>query len=343
MRNENGTGSIVCLDKTGKKRRKPWAVRVTIGWKDGKQLRKYVGYYKTQKEALIALAEYHNNNVNLDLSKLTLQELFDRWLVRIENKHLSPTVVTTHKMAAKRFGVLGNKQFKSLKTDHLQDWLDSLDLKPGSKIKAKHTLSQMYEYAISNDIVNKNYAKSLEIPEKIEKVGAVFTDEELKTLWEHADEPNIQDILILIYTGMRIGELLILTKDDINFDEGYAIGGIKTDNGKNRVIPFHERILPFIKAKTENSKYIVHSAYGSPIKYATAKQRFQKVMTRFGWSHNLHDTRKTGVSLMHSAGIPMETVRMIAGHSGKGVTEAVYLYKQPKELVDTINTMKIPY
>lgn len=48
MKNQNGIGSIVCLDKTGKKRRKPFAVRITTGWKDGKQVRKYLGYYKTQ-------------------------------------------------------------------------------------------------------------------------------------------------------------------------------------------------------------------------------------------------------------------------------------------------------
>ena len=51
MKHQNGYGSIVCLDKTGKKRRKPYAVRLTTGWKDGKQQRKYLGYYKAQKEA----------------------------------------------------------------------------------------------------------------------------------------------------------------------------------------------------------------------------------------------------------------------------------------------------
>ena len=48
MKNQNGIGSIVCLDKTGKKRRKSFAVRITTGWKDGKQVRKYLGYYKAQ-------------------------------------------------------------------------------------------------------------------------------------------------------------------------------------------------------------------------------------------------------------------------------------------------------
>jgi hypothetical protein len=44
---------------------------------------------------------------------------------------------------------------------------------------------------------------------------------------------------------------------------------------------------------------------------------------------------------MHRANIPMETIRIIVGHSGKGVTEQVYLFKQPKELVEAINTIEI--
>jgi intergrase/recombinase len=40
---------------------------------------------------------------------------------------------------------------------------------------------------------------------------------------------------------------------------------------------------------------------------------------------------------MHSSGIPMEVIRIIAGHSGKGVTEKVYLYKEPSELVAFID------
>ena len=89
MRNENGFGSIICLDKTGKKRRKPWAVRITTGWKDGKQVRKYLGYYETQADALIALAEYHKTGVNLDLNNLTLNEVFDKWMERVMKKGLS--------------------------------------------------------------------------------------------------------------------------------------------------------------------------------------------------------------------------------------------------------------
>ena len=153
----------------------------------------------------------------------------------------------------------------------------------------------------------------------------------------------MQDVLILIYTGARIGELLAITTDDIHFDDGYMVGGSKTEAGRDRIIPIHDRIMPFVRQKTAKSRFIIHMKRGTPIEYHAAKQRFQRLMKRFGWEHKLHDTRKTGISIMHSAGIPMETVRIIVGHAGVGVTEKVYLYKNPEELVKTINQVEIPY
>lgn len=340
MRMGNGTGSIVKLSGN---RRKPYAVRVTTGWEDGKQKRKYLSYHAEYTEALGALLQFNNQGIVEDLSGMTLQEVFDKWIVRVEAKGLSPTVVTGHRMAQKRFGLLGNTPMRKIKTDHLQDWLNGLDLKPASKGKVKQTLSQMYDYAFTNDIVEKNYAKALEVTEKVEKTGSIFTTEQLEKLWEYSDERDVQDILILTYTGMRIGELVKMTRTNVFLDSHYMIGGSKTEAGKNRVIPIHNAILPFIERKLRDSKYIMHTKAGDAITYSAAARRFEAVMKRFGWNHKLHDTRKTGISLMHSAGIPMETVRIIAGHSGKGITEKVYLYKEPTELVEAINKIEIPW
>ena len=56
MRRFNVEGSIY---KLGCKRRKPWAVRITVGWTiEGKQQYKYLGYYPTKTEAKNALREY---------------------------------------------------------------------------------------------------------------------------------------------------------------------------------------------------------------------------------------------------------------------------------------------
>lgn len=341
MRNENGFGSIICLDKTGKKRRKPWAVRITTGWKNGKQVRKYLGYYKTQTEALVALAEYHKNGVNLDVSKLTLEEVFDQWIKRKELT-ISESAVRIHYMAQQRFGNMANMPMKDIKKIHLQNWLDGINLKPASKGKIRSTMYQLFEYAVSYDIIQKNYAKDLEITEKVEKTGAVFTEDEIKLLWEHKDDQMAQYTLILIYTGLRIGELLDMRGDTIYLNKGYMVGGSKTEAGKDRVIPIHNKIIPLIEQNLTNN-YLVYSNRGGAFTYSGIKPRFKKLMDKLGMDHRIHDTRKTAVSIMHSAGIPMETVRMIVGHSAKGVTEAVYLYKEPQELVDAINIINIPY
>ena len=344
MKHQNGYGSIVCLDKTGKKRRKPYAVRLTTGWKDGKQQRKYLGYYKTQKEARMALAEYNKLGFDLDAAKLTLNEVYDRWIGRIED-NVSTNVLASHKMAKVRFDKLGDKQLSTIKADHLQDWMDSIDLKPGSKKRLKSTLIQLYNYAIRNDFIHTNYANHIEIKEKIEKKGIVFTEDEIKKIWKNKDDLTAQWILILIYTGMRIGELLALTSDTIYLEDGYAIGGSKSEAGIDRVIPLHREIIPFVQNHLGNAKYLIRDEKGRILTYNKALTQFKNFMKKhkLNEAHLPHDTRKTAVSLFHSNGVPMETIRVIVGHSGKGVTENVYLYKEPKELVEIVNTLEIPH
>lgn len=341
MRNENGIGSIVCLDKTGKKRRKPWAVRITTGWKGGKQQRKYLGYYRTQREALIALSEYHKSGVNIDLTNLTLEEVFDRWYARIEPKS-SVTVLRGHNMVKLRLEAFGKKQIKEIKADHIEDWLDSANVKQSTRRRLKSTLNQVFEYAEQNDIIQKNPVKFVKLETANEKVGHIFTDEEIQYLWEHADENvDYKTLLILIYTGVRIGELLKITPEDVNLEEHYAIGGSKTEAGKNRVIPIHDKILPIVKERIEKYGFLVPSEKGTPTPYVTFNQRLARLMKKLSWEHKSHDARKTAISLMHRYEIPMEVIRVIVGHSGKGVTEKVYMFKSKKELVDYIHRIQI--
>ena len=337
MRAENGFGSIVKLSGN---RRKPYAVRITVGWKDGKQVRKYLGYYKTQPEALLALAEYHNSGYDVDLSKLTLGEVYDRWIKRIEPK-VSKNVLISHNMAYTRFDRMANTPICKLKADHLQDWMDNIDLSAGSKKRIKSTMIQLWKYAIKNDIVSKNYAETIEITEKTEKTGKIFSKEEIQYLWDNVENPVVQWILILMYTGMRIGELLDITADTIYLDQRYMIGGSKSEAGIDRVIPIHEAIVPLIQQQLGNAKQLMRDEKGRKLSYAKALRQFDDLMLRLKWEHKPHDTRKTATSLMHSAGIPIETVRIIIGHSGKGVTERVYLYKTPYELVEEINKIMV--
>lgn len=338
MRHQNGFGSII---KLSGKRRKPYAVRITTGWKDGKQVRQYLGYYKSEAEALLALAEYHKNGYDFDLSKLTLGETYERWIERLA-PNVSKNVLISHNMAYVRFDRMTNVPIVNIKADHLQDWMDSIDdLSAGSKKRIKSTMIQIWKYAMKNDVVDNNYAEYIEIREKVEKKGKIFKANEIKTLWENVNHPTAQWILILMYSGMRIGELLEMTADNIYLDNQYMIGGSKSEAGIDRVIPIHDATLPLVEKQLGKAKYLMRDEKGRKLSYAKALSQFKEFMIKYNWEHLPHDTRKTAVSLMHSAGVPMETVRVIVGHSGKGVTEKVYLYKEPSELVEMINRVKI--
>jgi integrase len=337
MRNANGVGTIV---KLSGKRRKPYSVRITTGWRDGKQVRKYLGYYRTHSEAIIALADYHKNGYDIDMSKLTLGEVYDKWISRIEHK-VTQNALNAHNMAKIRFGKMADVPIVKIKTDQLQDWMDSIELKPSSKIRLKSTLNQVFNYAIQNGIITTNYVQYIEIDEKIEKTGKIFTDEEIQTLWDNQDDPTVRWILILIYTGMRIGELLQMTSSTMFLSSNYMVGGLKTEAGKDRVIPIHDEIMPLVTEQLGRAKFLMRNSHGNKLTYQTALRHFDATMEKFGWEHKPHDTRKTAVSLMHNAGIPIETIRIIVGHSGKGVTEKVYLRKTPSELVEAIYMIKI--
>lgn len=342
MRNENGFGSITCLDKTGKKRRKPWAVRITTGWEDGKQVRKYLGFYRTKKEALVALGEYHKGGLNLDMSGLSLNEVFDLWFEQPQLKELSEGAKRAYMMVRKRFGKLGELPMKDIKAKHLQDWMGKMDVKPSTKSKMKSVLNQVYNFAIANDIVQKNYTTILKPGKSNGKVGEIFSDEEIKLLWEHKDNEFARQILIMIYTGMRIGELLKVKREDIYFDENYIIGGSKTEAGIDRIIPLHRIIIPLIKEQLGDNKWLIQSNKGdNHFSYDYASNKYKELFASLHINHKPHDCRKTAVSLMHSAGIPMEVIRIIVGHAGQGVTEQVYLRKNAPQLVEYINKVVI--
>lgn len=339
MRHENGFGSLIKLSGN---RRKPYAVRITTGWKDGKQIRKYLGYYKSETEALLALAEYHKHGFDIDLSKLTLGEVYQRWIERLEPK-VSKNVLISHNMAYARFDRMANIPLVNLKADHLQDWMDGIDdLSAGSKKRLKSTMIQIWKYAMKNDIVDNNYAEYIEIKEKVEKTGKIFTKQEIQILWDNVDNYTVQWILILMYTGMRIGELLEITSNNIYFDQQYMVGGLKSEAGIDRIIPLHDAIVPLVHKQLGKAKFLLRDDKGRKLSYAKALNDFKRTMSELSLEDHLpHDTRKTAVSMMHSSGIPIETIRVIVGHSGKGVTETTYLYKTPYELVEAINLVKI--
>ena len=101
----------------------------------------------------------------------------------------------------------------------------------------KNLLNQIYRYALEYDILQKDYSKFCKITKEDDEHGVPFTMNDINQLWTAAGSvPYADTILIMIYSGWRIGELLTL--EEINLKEGYFRGSIKTRASKHRLYPF---------------------------------------------------------------------------------------------------------
>lgn len=87
-RNPNNYG---CVTKLKGKRSRPWIVKVTVYDSEGRARQVPVDYAETEEQANIILAQYNNNPWNIDRNKVTLLELYQRWVdikaPRLGDKH----------------------------------------------------------------------------------------------------------------------------------------------------------------------------------------------------------------------------------------------------------------
>ena len=216
MKLPNGYGSI---SKLSGNRRKPWVVRVTLGWTqdpdDGKisQQRKIIGCYETQSKARQALAAYHENPYNI-APDITFSEVYDKWS-REKFDTISHSNENGYKASYAVCGDLYQMRFVDIRKSHLQGVVDTCGKNYPSLRKLKVLFSQLYRYALENDICQKDYSDFVDIVKHKEK-GKVekhkpFLESEIETLWGNKNRNDyISTVLMLLYSGVRVSELLDL-------------------------------------------------------------------------------------------------------------------------------------
>lgn len=341
MKNPNGFGSII---KLGGNRRKPYAVRVTVGWdKDGKQQKKYVGYCSTRKEAMELLSDYNKNPALID-NDITFKELYDKWSIN-KFEGLSKASIKAYKLAVKHCEPFYDLKMSTIKTDAMNELIRNIPLHYQSKKKVKNLLSQLFQYAMQNDIVSKNYAEYIMPLQKDEnpvKTRTIFSKEEIEKLFDSVDYiSGIDTILIMIYTGMRCGELLTLENKNINFKEGYLKVGIKTDAGKNRLIPISDKISKYIKKLySQENEYFISGITNQHLSYNYYKRQvWDVIMKKLDMKHSPHDCRHTFATLLYQAEANQTSIKRIIGHSDYLMTEKIYTHSQIQDLKKAIDLL----
>ncbi len=108
----------------------------------------------------------------------------------------------------------------------------------------------MYSYTLKNDIVNKNYAEFIILPELNETNKSRFTDLQLETVRQNIGiVPYANYIYCMCYLNFRVSEFLALTAESYHLSDNNIpvfIGGGKTDTETDRLIPIHPKIQSIV-------------------------------------------------------------------------------------------------
>lgn len=324
---EHGTGTIV-KDKRYKKQWLAYGPSTRFG-----NSRVYLGCFETRNEAKEAIDQFIADGMPR-LIKATLADVYKAWSAA-HYQTVSDSAVKLYTSMWKRFNSIQDAPVKELRTVHFQEIINT-----GTSASACSILKimavMMCNYAMENDIIQKNYADFVTLPKFEKKEKRVFSEEERAKLWQHSDDKYVQAILFMIYTGLRIGEFCKLTPESVHLDEGYIVSGSKTDAGKNRVIPIPQSIPELSEFLREWLSVTPENTLFFNMTSVTFRVRFYDALKLCGIDSDSitpHSTRHTFASLSSAAGMRAENLQKIIGHANFNTTAEIYIHQD-------INTLR---
>lgn len=341
MRNPNGYG---CIKHLSGRRRRPFVFVVTDA---GRQ--RPVEYFTNLVDAQIFQADYHRTHHHRSLPghKITLAELYHRWLPRhSEDTQPSQSTLDSYRNAYQHLSTLHGMSIEDLRYADYQRVIDDMrrhGLSYSSVKKVRSLISLLLKYADKIELATTNYAPLLSIGRnRPVRPHHTFSRQKINRLWAAVDFPGVDTVLILLYTGMRCGEMLQLQKADVHLRQRYIrITRSKTAAGI-RVIPIHHRILPLVEAHMSRSgETLIADDAGRPYNYSRYCTVWRSVMQLIrAEGHTTHDCRHTVATLLDNVGANETAKRRILGHAGGDITERVYTHKGLRQLRKCIELLK---
>lgn len=280
-----------------------------------KYKKKAIGYFRTSKEAQMALAKYNENPFNVSV-KPTFKEVYELAYEEKQVDSMSESTIFCYNNGFNKCSKIHDVKIKDIRLVHLQNIIDDMPLASESTYKFVVIVMRMvFDYAIKNDWVVKDYADYVSIKNsKDEKKKKPFTKEEIQRIYED-DSSMGRVVLSLIYTGLRASEYVNTKKSDVDGDIVH-IRGTKTKSSDRYVAIHPEAEFVLCPFRT----------------YDILRRKFMKYMQDMNMEHTLHDTRHTFAT--YSVGMN-QTIRMyMLGHSNKNITDDVYTH--PELLVDKL-------
>ena len=232
-----------------------------------------------------------------------------------------------------------------VKPVHVEQWLKSLSLAPGSKAKIRNIMSALYSHAIRWEWATRNPLTHVRQSAKRRKIPLILSILQIKAFLSHLKEPCRTAVLLDASSGLRVGELLGLKWGDVDFEAlevnvnrsvvKQRITRCKTEASR-KPIPLDPELAEVLLNWKLQAPYPQSSdwMFASPHKngrqpyWPGALFRAQlkpaleaaEIPGNVGW----HTLRHTFGTLMKANGEDMKTIQELLRHSNYKVTADTY-------------------
>lgn len=308
-----------------------------------------IGSFATSGEAVKALDDVNASKISPERQTYTLADVYDRWS-ELHYPKITVKAQQSYANAYRKAVALHDRRIAELKTEDYQRVLSQMMAAGASRSlceKERQLFSQLCQYAINQDIIHTNYSTALVLPDASAPKTRVLSADEVQAIRSATDDARLGETariaLTLIYTGMRLNELLTARRENVHADEGYLIGGEKTEAGRDRVIPLHPDIMPYILQWLDgnDTPYLIPSKYGLPRDHNNVRKSFNSLMRKIGIEGvTPHTCRHTAATKFAAAGLPPEVTKQILGHADITTTLNIYTHPDVQNLIENARRVK---
>lgn len=312
---------------TAYKRGSTWVARVTLGFAidgSGKKKRKYrtKDGFRTKSEALNYCAQLKGKPKRQNTH--TLLSLYNEWLPAYEPT-VGKTTVDGHKAAMAYFSDIHFMKFADLVTGDFQACVDKCPKGKRTKENMKALITALYKYAVSNDVVDKDYAKYINTGRDKKGTRQAFTLGEVEQIRNAIGVLPYSDyVYFMIYTGFRPGEMLSLKKSAYDADHDCLIGGFKTEAGTNRPVTISPKAKAILMQRlSAPGDYLFPRSDGTEMDDEHfRKYCFNPLMEALGISDRVpYSCRHTFANLMKNVKGSDTDKAALIGHSDASMTK----------------------
>ena len=272
---------------------------------------------------------------------------------------------------------MGGIKLKDLRNDMIQKFINELISKGlgASMISYTfHTLHSSLEKAVDIGLIAKNPSKKIALPTVESKKKRILSKEEQQVFIKEAKFSFYGNLYIfMLATGLRIGEAIALTWEDIDFENEIVrvnktmyfikdpdnkeeishmvINPPKTKSG-NRSVPLLPCIIEMLRKSklkqeakgkfSKNKEYNKHNNVfcnkrGKPIRQDNARDVFRKLVTRIGFEDlSLHSLRHIFCTRGLESGIELRVMQELLGHSSLTMTADLYTHVLPDKKRESV-------